>query len=189
MDKFELIAALVGHLAWPLVTVTILYIFRADIRSVLGSLRKFTWGDKVAEFDQRLDKAEDKARELPLVAEGPLSLPPPDGQLEEKHFEAILEVSPDLAVLEAWLPVERELEALAARRGYETSRIRSPTYAIRRLRSDGVLDRRVESLINELRKLRNLAAHRHAGPPLTVEDARRYEELASAVVDALRAMP
>jgi hypothetical protein len=168
------------------VTLGLTYIFRAEIRSLIGSLRRFTWGDKIAEFDKRLEAAEDEAKDLPQIAGPPLALPAPSAEPGDLHFEAVLELSPDLAVLEAWLPVERELEALAARKGYETSRIQSATYAIRRLRSDGVLDRRIEGLINDLRKLRNLAAHRRDGPPLTIEDARRYEELASLVVDALR---
>jgi len=188
MDALEFTAALVGSLAWPAVTVVLAYFFRSEARGLLGSLRKFTWGDKTAEFDKRLGVAEDEAESLPQPKTPPLALPAPNQEASGEHFEAVLEVSPDLAVIEAWLPVEKELEALAARRGYETSRIRSVTYTLRRLRGDGVLDRRTESLIQELRKLRNLAAHRRDGPPLTIDDARRYEGLASIVVEALRSV-
>ena len=186
MDDLQFIASLAEHLAWPGVTLVLAYLFRREGRDLLRSLRKFTWGDKSAEFDRRLEAAEDKATSLPEQATPQLALPAPEREPSEQHFEAVLEVSPDLAVIEAWLPVERELEALAAKRGYETSRIRSATYVIRRLKGDGVLDRRIIGLIEELRHLRNLAVHRRDGPPLTIDDARRYEDLASLVVTALR---
>ena len=185
MNGLQFAATVIGDLVWPGVSLTAIYVFRSELRNLLGSLRKFTWGDKVAEFDKRLGEAENEASALPPPIE-PLALPAPDTATEEERFEVALELSPELAVLEAWIPVEKELQALAVRKGYTSSRSRSVTYTIRRLRSDGVLDARIENLLKELRELRNIAIHRRDGIPLTIDDAKRYEELASTVLEALR---
>ncbi len=55
---FEFIAAMTGALAWPIAVVIVACVFRSQIGSVLGKIRRLTWGDKSADFTEGLDKAE-----------------------------------------------------------------------------------------------------------------------------------
>jgi hypothetical protein len=182
MDWASFIVGVLSAVAWLSVVLMIVLLFRRELRPLIQSLRKFSWGNKILEFDKGLEVAEDTAKELQSARVINLLAAPQ----EDERFESTLEISPELAVVEAWLPIERELHALAAKRGYTAGRARSLTYIMHRLTTDGVIDPATEKLINELRDLRNLAVHRSPGPALSVEDARRYGELAETVAGILR---
>lgn len=181
----EYFSNLVGDLAWPSALLLLFFIFRRDIGPLIGSLRKFTWGDKTFEFDRGLEEAEAQASTLPPPPEQP-QLPAPEPEPEEIVLEAA-EISPALAIVEAWLPIERQLHSLGAIHGYGTGRARSISFLLNRLAYDGVLDRKTVGLINQLRELRNIAVHNQDNISLSVEDARRYQELSHTAVEAIRA--
>ncbi len=183
MDWLSFIVGLVGAIAWPGAILILVLLFHKELRPLIQSLRKFSWGDKTLEFDKGLDEAEDRAKELPPP---PATLALPAPAESEQRFEAALEISPELAVVEAWLSIERELQVLAAKRGYTAGRARSVTFLMRRLASDGAINPATEKLINELRNLRDIALHRSPGPTLSIEDVRRYKELAETATDILR---
>ena len=183
MTVLQFIASIIDSVAWPSAILLLTYLFRREVGPLIGSLRKFTWGDKTLEFDRRLDAAEADASNLPAPPEEQLQLPAPN---QKPPFIEAGELSPQLAIVEAWLPLERRLYALGASHGYGSGRARSATFLLRRLASDGVIDRRTEKLINDLREMRNFALHSPSGAVIPIEDIRRYRELADTVLEALK---
>ena len=192
MDWLEFIAAIVGHLAWPGVVGGGLFLFRKSIVERLPYLRKASWGDKSVEFGDTLQVATEKAA-LIEPQEEQKQLPPPaeaateEEQVEER-FASALQASPRFAVLEAWFPVEQELQRIARNKGYSADRTRSPTYTLRQLQNDGTLPSETASLINDLMKLRNIAAHARPGVDITADEAIAYRDISGVVLEQLRAM-
>jgi hypothetical protein len=89
-------------------------------------------------------------------------------------------------VIEAWLAVERELEALAELAGVDPADRRwTPEALVRELQSRGVIDPALASVIFDLKGARNVAAHVR---PYTVErdEVVDYVKLAGRVRAALR---
>ena len=183
MDAPTFIVGIVDAIAWPAIILVLALLFRRELGPLIANLRKFSWGDKIVEFDKRLAAAESEAKEL--SDEVPVALPPPN-DTGENQFEATLEISPELAIVQSWMPVECRLLALATKHGYVAGRARSISYILRRLESDGVLDKRTARIIDELRELRNLALHSPATRSISVQEARRYAELTDTVIDVLK---
>lgn len=182
MDALTFIATMAQAVAWPIVALILVYVFRRDIGPLIGSLKKFTWGGKTLEFDRRLEAAEAEAKSLPPPPDQPALLPAP----EEDAIIETAEISPRAAIVEAWLPVERQLYALGAKHGYGSGRARSVSFLLNRLANDGTIDSPTHKLINQLREMRNIVLHNERDITLSLEDVRRYHELAETVVEALR---
>lgn len=61
MDGYELVAKLTESLAWPVVAIVAIYVFRRDARAGLDRLRKFEAFGMSAEFElQRLEREANK---------------------------------------------------------------------------------------------------------------------------------
>lgn len=179
LDWLDFIAKVVDSLSWPLALVIVALLFRKRITALLDRIRKASYGDAAVEFDEQLESAEQKAAELPPPAEAP-----PHSEQDSK-FERALELSPRLAVLDAWIEVEEAISELASRRGYTTPRSRSGTFAMRQLTREGAIDSRTSQLLDELRRLRNIAAHSSSETEITISDARRFKEISLIVASAL----
>jgi hypothetical protein len=180
----EHFSELVGNTAWPCALLLLAFVFKRNIGALIGSLRKFSFGDTTFEFGRGLDAAEAQASTLPPPPEQPQP-PVPQPEPGEISLETA-EISPALAIIESWLPIERQIYSLGAVHGYGTGRARSISFLLDRLGRDGVLDRKTVGLINQLRELRNIAVHSQDEIALTVEDARRYRELSLTVVEAIK---
>jgi hypothetical protein len=190
MSLLEFVASLVSSLAWPAVVLAGLLLFRRGIRSRIADIRRVAWGDKVVDFTERLDRIESEAVTLVTAAEETLPAPhdhpgsPADAQ-DAARFEVVLEAEPRLAVVDTWASIEREMQRVAVERGYGP-KAKSATFVMRRLIADGILDRETGEVLDALRLLRNDVVHlRHKS--VSVEDARRYRELAGLVISKLRA--
>jgi hypothetical protein len=155
----------------------------------LPFLKKATWGDKSLEFLDRLEDLAEKTIQLPTVEDRP-ALPSPqtdeDELVEDERFDSALSASPSLGILQAWIPVERELRRIARSRGYSPDRTRSPTYTIRQLVNDATISAKDFELLKEMLALRNIAAHPHDVSNVTREDAREYRTLADITLERLK---
>lgn len=171
---------LVDILAWPLVLVGLLVLFRLEVRGLIGNLRSLRWKEMQAEFDSQLDSARALVDEVEVAA--PNSAP----ATLTASVQDLAEVAPRAAVLEAWRGVE---EALAGRVERETAgradspagRGRNSASALQYLVGRGLIDRPTHDLLDVLRKLRNAAAHAPAFT-LEVEQAKDYVVMASEAV-------
>ncbi|QOV93139.1 hypothetical protein [Novosphingobium sp. ES2-1] len=169
-------ASVLAALAWPVSALVIALIFRRPLLALLARLDELSWGDKSARFAQRLDRLESEASPAPPGPEGP------EIALTGDHarFLKLLDLSPGAAVLDSWAGVEDALQSLAIEHALATPDV---SEAGRTLQKRGVLPARTVGMIEDMRALRNAAAHDQA---ISVSDALRFRNLAKGVLNEIR---
>lgn len=189
MTLLEFVASVISSLAWPTAVLVGILTFRRNIGRRIEEIRRLTWGDKSVDFGEKLEKIENQAatlipsqdhKKLPAPREEPSTVDKQD----VARFESVLEVEPRLAIIDAWASVEREMQRVALERGYGPQ-AKSGTFLVRRLSADGVLGRETVKIVDGLRMLRNAVAHGE-DRQITIEEARRYHELAGLIIEKLR---
>jgi hypothetical protein len=186
MDWLQFISSLVSSLAWPAAVVILAIALRRQLGTLLPRLQSVKYKDIQVEFEKTLEKAE---------AEASTALPPktapalPAELTDEERFARIVEVNPSAAVLAAWSDVEVALKSIAEQAGIQPPgrRFFYPLSIVKRLDQMGRIDHQTSALIDDLRALRNLAAHPEAGRAVSAEDAWRVKQLAAQAVTMLRA--
>jgi hypothetical protein len=182
MDWLEFLASVIGSLAWPAAIAFIVYLLREPIRKVIPGLRKFGFAGLEAEFGERVQEAAVMAASTQTLAD----VTPGTALVTELGPE--IATAPRAAVIEAWLAVERELEALAERVDIDRRADHrwTPAPLVRELVGQEVLDPITASVILDLRNARNLAAHDQSFE-LEHDEVVNYVKLAGRVSAALRA--
>ena len=183
MNWREFFASLVGSLAWPAAIAFIVYLLRDALRRRIQALRRLRHRDMELEFGDQVEEAEAVAQQA--------ELPPAEATVSEPALStelgAMIDAAPRAAVIEAWLAVEQELQALAEQAGIGTDDRRPmPLGRVAdELLARGVIDRSLASVLRQLRQARDAAAHSH---PYKVEsdEVRDYVKLAGRVRAALR---
>jgi hypothetical protein len=175
MDWLTFIVELFKAAAWPIAAVVIALLFRAQLKALLSRLRKGKVGPAEFEFEESVKVLEDEAAQLPQPSSG---MGTPSVQLVTSN--------PRAAILEAWLGVESAAQNLARARGYNSpSSSRNPLAAIRNLEKAKVLDSQQMGLFNELRSLRNQAAHDVDFSP-SADSVLSYAQLAKGLEESIQ---
>lgn len=135
---------------------------------------------KYKDFDLsfRLHQAEKVAENLRV--QGAESLPEPTPEEADK-FRELVELSPRAAILERSRDLEHAVEAFAASVGMPQIRTRGLLDWTRELRKNELIDHATSSLLDDLRAIRNSAAHGR-DIDITREDALRFAALADRAI-------
>jgi hypothetical protein len=186
MDTKQLVASLVGSLAWPVAVVMISLVFREQIASLLRApLKRLKAGPSGVEleFDLGLAKAVTSAEaavtpELPPRSAARSSIMEDLERLARKH--------PQAAVLDAASRLEHQLrERLrAVGDGDGAASERGLIWLARRAAGRGLIREDLVPLVGEVATLRNLAAHGRADA-LEVQAALDYLDLVDLVATAI----
>jgi hypothetical protein len=183
LDWLQLFASIVDSLAWPVIIGVAAYLLRKPLLELLPNLRHFKYKELDIQFGERLEKLEDKLEQEPPPEQ---LAPPSDLQLSaDERFDTLVEISPSAAMLGAWINVEKTIRDLALRHNIQERRGRSMLYITRVLKSQEVISPRLAALIDDLRALRNVAAHPPVEKQISSLEARRYKEIADQVGDEL----
>jgi len=177
LDFFASIIQSLTSLAWPAAIVICVLLFRDRLAALLPLIR-VKHKDWEASF--RLDKAEREAERLPE----PEDVPPEPTPEEIEGFEEIVRVSPRAAILELRANLEEALRNLARDAGLTNWERSSLVAILRQLRSEDKIDSHTSALLDDLRAFGNTAAH-STNIELTIEDARRYRELADKALSGI----
>jgi len=180
MNWLQWSASIVASLAWPVAAVAIAFIFRGQIRGLLASIRRLTWGDKSVDFAEKLDRIEEAVR-----VEGPSRSKPPNWSplLGDDRFQALLAISPAAAILDAWGPAEMLIDELTDYiEPAPVRRQRTTAGQLDLLVKEGTVTPSIAQLIRQLMALRNEAAH---GTSITAADAYRFRDLSDDMIDRL----
>ncbi|MGM0564522.1 MAG: hypothetical protein ACQES2_09340 [Pseudomonadota bacterium] len=177
MDWLTFFSKILDSISWPVAAVIIAALFRSQISDLIRRLKKGKVGSTEFEFESAL-------RDLSAGKKFP----------EKEEMRFIRTHASDLrpsearsTVLESWLDVEHSAKRLAAKLGNGNERsFRSPIAAIREISRAEVVDGYHLSVLNELRYLRNQAAHDPEFSP-SLDSVIRYMELAEEVRNALDA--
>ena len=164
---------------------------------------------QVNEAQRQLEEARREAQQAakeaqPVVAEAQQAVRKAEQQLAQKRREArrqleeaqerqrlsmlrlLADTHPSSAVLQAWREVEQEVMKLAERADiFPASRQRTSFNVFRALHSRDVIDPDVAAVADQLRRLRNEAAHGR-NQDISSEDAKEYIDIAERIAEYLR---
>lgn len=182
MDGYQFTASIVQSLAsmaWPAALVTAVWLFRERITALLPLLR-LKYKDLDVSF--RLDQAEKEAEALktPEAERAPERTPE-----ETNKFERLVTLSPSAAVIDRSRELEDAVETFAISVGMTRTRMRGLLDWTRELRKHGLIDHATSALLDDLRAVRNAAAH-GGDVNISREDALRFGALADKLIQQFR---
>jgi len=187
VGEFATLVKAVSDLIWALLAVGAIFVFRNEIRSLFGRLRRGRVGDIEIELDQLQQSAETAAKETPanatretkeLSAETALPLPPAPTTAPEAAV-----TSPKLALVFLAAAIEREVRAFIAATGRAQGRSVLPLHVeLERLE----LPRPLISAVRQFWTVRNRVVHGHAA---TDDEAVRAVDLGISILATLRSIP
>ncbi|MBU6956914.1 hypothetical protein KRR23_04040 [Pseudomonas sp. CVAP len=156
MDWLTFTTKIAEALAWPIASIAILVLLRTQIAGLLPLLKRVKAGPLEAEFERELKVLRDSTEQQLNPVKGSDTLYP----MEEKLYR-LAEVNPRSAILEGWQHVEVTARKRVLELGlHEAGPERRPILdAYRSLAQAQVLNAEGLALFNELRSLRNQAAH------------------------------
>lgn len=182
MDTLTFVSTLAQALAWPAAAIVGLLLLRRPLFGILAALRKLKYGDLEASFGERVDTAADAAvKALPPTAPSEVPTLP-------QEFVSLAETSPRAAILESWLRVGSAAVAALRRKGIPLGEPKAeypPAVVETALRDSKLLSQEQIALLQQLRQIRNRAAH-SALPPAPGE-AMQYAILAFRLIRVLGA--
>lgn len=179
----QFIASVIASLAWPAVVLVLALTLRTSLVDLIVRLRKFKHKDTEIEFEERVKEIE---AQVAPVKKSP-STPTQTGRLEQiDRLYDMVTISPRAAIVEAWIFVESALSRIASQiEGFEKNWRSIPSTALLGiLRDRGVIEDRIYKALQEMRMLRNRAAHTEE-IALTADGASRYLDLAKEVISTL----
>jgi hypothetical protein len=175
------IIELVKALAWPTTLLFIFGVIRKPLLSLFPLLARFKVKDFEFDFRRRLEETVIEAAALPAPD---IMMPMQDGN---DRLRKIIEASPRAAILEAWINLEHAAIEAARRKQVDLpyALLRTPLRLIEYLEETGVIDSHQANIYNQLRGLRNSAAHAQSFEP-SKSAAGDYVELAAKLERLLK---
>ncbi len=151
MDWLTFIASLFGSLSWPAAIVLIALFFRTQIIAMLQDIRKLRFGDVELQIGDEVEKIREEAKD---VADDPDFEDVP----VDPRLIVLIESHPHLAVLEGWKRLEQAILDFTVRR-LDVDRSRPIRDHLQALVSSARLSSRMMKTIEDIREVRNRAAH------------------------------
>ena len=154
-----LAASIISSLVWPLVLVTLILLFKAELKKLVPQLRSLKAGPVTADFGDRLSKVEKQAEQAEVLPPPRPDAPTTDPDDPYASAIRLAEDHPPAAVTEGWKVFEQKVRDIAQGVGFDMP----PTFPIGKILRD--LARRAElpaafvETTDALRRLRNEAAH------------------------------
>lgn len=177
----ELLVTLLTGIAWPVAVVWIAYIFKGELRSLIHRMSQLKYKDVEAKFEIGLAEAE---AQVSSIEQSSPSLPSrPDITSKLESLRRIADVSPRAAIMEAWVLVEEAAGKSGFVQGAAIPRV-NPHLFVEELVSREKLPKGSDSLVDQMRKLRNQAAHL-PDFSLNQDEADRYLQLASRMSELI----
>ncbi|MEZ8073415.1 hypothetical protein ACED48_20310, partial [Vibrio sp. 5S239] len=101
----EHIVEIIKALAWPVAVVWLGYLFRNEVRGLMGRLTALKHGDTEISFNRALEKAEQQASEIPQTEEV-IHESTAEELSQKEQLYRLAEISPRAAIVEAWTLIE-----------------------------------------------------------------------------------
>jgi hypothetical protein len=177
----QLLVTLIIGIAWPAAVIWIAYLFRSEFRSLLHRVSLLKYKDVEAKFETGLAEAEAKVIEIEKVSTP--ALPSPEISSKLELLRRIADTSPRAAIMEAWVLVEDAASKSGFVQGATIPRV-NPHLFVEELVNLGKLPKGSDSLLDQMRKLRNQAAHL-SDFSLNQDEADRYLQLAARMSELI----
>lgn len=172
VDLLEFISKIIGSVAWPVVVLIIIFLFRREFKGAILSLTRLKYKDFEAEFGKKVEELEKKAKsEIPA---GVTAKPPRlKSRSAEEFLFSLLDVSPRVAVIEAFKMVEEVVREAAVSHDLEDWEKRGVRNAVNELERQGKISQGTKELFYEMREVRDKLSH-VSRDEISIPDARRY---------------
>lgn len=194
MDALQFIASVIDSLAWPVAVVALVLVLRVPVRSLLGDLTRFRYGDVEMNFGQEVRELEDRAKAAGLHVRA-LPEPPKPGIQDSAQIVAdatrLVSEFSGPAVGLAWTAVEHELMQAVMRLGISADYppYNAPIKNIELLSKHEYLDAESRAVLDRMRRLRNAAVHPSQGTTgISSDEAREFIALTEAVTEKLKSL-
>lgn len=160
MDVLTFLSKVVEAIAWPGTVIILLAIMRKELPAIAKSLSRLKYKDIELEFGAATQAIADEVKQAVPPSEKEISLfGHPQGAAQAK-LEAIAELAPRAAILEAWLQVEAAAADVIRTKGLASpSSFPGPLRLREGLQKGGILNARQVAIFEQLRTLRNEAVH------------------------------
>lgn len=160
MDVLTFLSKVVEAIAWPGTVIILLAIMRKELPAIAKSLSRLKYKDIELEFGAATQAIADEVKQAVPPSEKEISLfGLPQGAAQAK-LEAIAELAPRAAILEAWLQVEAAAADVIRTKGLASpSSFPGPLRLREGLQKGGILNARQVAIFEQLRTLRNEAVH------------------------------
>lgn len=177
----ELLVTLLTGIAWPVAVVWVAYLFKGELRSLIHRMSQLKYKDVEAKFEIGLAEAEAKVSSIEQSSPSLPSRPEITSKLES--LRRIADVSPRAAIMEAWVLVEDAAGKSGFVQGAAIPRV-NPHLFVEELVRREKLPKGSDSLLDQMRKLRNQAAHL-PDFSLNQDEADRYLQLAARMSELI----
>jgi hypothetical protein len=178
MHWTEYSCRLAEALAWPILALLAIVVFRVQLEGVASRVRKLSFGRAKIEFGSGVEEAHKQSENLP-VKRG--SKPDPDIDADDKFLD-LAKNHPEAAALEAYKRIERFLVKAATQ--YPDLHTKNPLTLAQHLYDQGFLDAGVVTLVKNVRALRDAAIHADT-KTIAVNEAVSYRCLCDEVIHKL----
>lgn len=184
MIIIELLVELLVGIAWPVAMIWIAYLFKGELRSLLHRISQLKYRNVEAKFEIGLAEAEAKVLAIEHAApQLPQSPQPPELTSKLESLRRIADVSPRAAIMEAWVLVEDAAGKSGFVQGASMPRV-NPRLFVEELIRLGKLPKGTDSLLDQMRRLRNQATHL-SDFSLNRDEADRYLQLAARMSELI----
>jgi len=178
MDNNTLASNIIESLAWPVTALIALALFRKELSSLFGRIRKGQFGDATVEFEATVAAVEKMVQEK-------------GGARKAAHVPArvedrgLAETDPRGAVIKAWLEVESQARSALQRKGLLDARVVTGDRLNELAKLSHDLDDQDLTVFRELQIMRNKSVHDHDFRPSS-ESVLAYMTLAKELSEKFR---
>ncbi len=157
------------HLAWPIVALIIVFLFKSEFAELIARLKNVKGKGFSAEFAELEKSSEKISKDIQeYKAYG------------SEDIFAIARIKPTAAVVEAWKEVEAAMIRIITGSKFDTKQGRrqiSGYQILKTLEKEKIINTYEVSVLHELREIRNRAAH-SVDRDVTAEQAEQYVDMA-----------
>lgn len=183
MNWLQFIATIVASLAWPATLIVAFFVLKNQLPGIFPFFERLKYKDLEVEFRKSVQDLAEKSRTtLPVTEPGEQAAAP------QNRLYTLAEISPRLAILEAWLEVESAAaEVLQARDPSLASKVRmaAPLRIGELLNRREIINGAQLEIFHRLRDLRNKAVH-IADATFQLREVAEYIDLASSLAAQIR---
>ncbi|PZN71654.1 MAG: hypothetical protein DM484_25895 [Candidatus Methylumidiphilus alinenensis] len=171
MDKLTFISEIIKSLAWPLVAITGICVFRNEIKRLISKIKKGKIGTSEFEFEKELEVLSEKT----FKTENPPKI--------TEREKALAASDPNGAIIKTWLEIEHSARKVFYKFDIPyTGTPHTPFLScIKKLEEKGIISFEESMLIRELQIIRNRGIHELSFRPSS-ESAEIYIELAKNLI-------
>ena len=177
----EHMVKIIEILVWPGTVLISIYLLRKPLIELIPQLKKLKYKELEMEFDRELETLSKKSQE----SRSRLEVETPKEEEDDYYIQRVKELSPRAAIMESWLGLEST--AISTAQHFKiTPEMKRVNFhmAVQALLKSNVLTDQDVANINDLRALRNKAAH-EIEFPITEDEAAKFMEIARDQADII----